>query len=148
MFNAVSRRSQGCVINGNYTEDDFQKVVDALVKDNPEFFYLNVGEVRYSKKGSSNGRLTLKYYWKNSECENLINKIHKNVQKILSEIIHEGMSESERARSIHDKLAMNVEYDKSANAENPDSIDYVFALLESGEMGHSKPGEKGQRIVG
>ena len=26
--------------------------------------------------------------------------------------------------------------------------DRAFSVLESGEMGHSKPGEKGQRIVG
>lgn len=93
--------------------EDIQKILKAVEKDNPQFFYLDKSAIQMAGIGK-NASITPPYLYDKKTAEMLYEKLNAAADKLLAGIIKEGMNDFEKVTAVHDYLTGNVMYNFSA----------------------------------
>ena len=117
---------------GKMTEAEIKTVYFATVNAHPEFFYVG-NYVSYSILNGYIVGISPQYDEKLSQSS-VIAAFNARVDKILAETIAPGMSQVEKALSLHDYLVLHCAYDWNVANGRPASFDNVYtaygALME------------------
>lgn len=88
-----------------------QNIFQYVGLDNPHIFYVDFNHYTYSS-GLLNTNITPTYWYTKQEADEINEKVHKVLQKMLSRV--NGATDYEKEKSVHDLLIENVLYDMSA----------------------------------
>lgn len=101
----VSVRDSSKVI----TKDELQTLIYAIFSDHPELFWINKEWSYALEKDTQNvNSVQLKYYIQGSELATAKTKFDSAVAQMIKGL--DGKSEYEKAKILHDRIAVNVDY--------------------------------------
>lgn len=101
----VSVRDSSKVI----TKDELQTLIYAIFSDHPELFWINKEWSYAMEKDTQNvNSVQLKYYIQGSELATAKTKFDSAVAQMIKGL--DGKSEYEKAKILHDRIAVNVDY--------------------------------------
>lgn len=93
------------------TTEPLLNIIQFIGRDNPHIFYVDFNQYNYSKNllGTT---VNLTYWYTKQEADEINEKVHKVLQKMLARV--NGATDYEKEKSVHDLLIENVLYDMSA----------------------------------
>lgn len=93
------------------TTEPLLNIIQFIGRDNPHIFYVDFNQYNYSKNllGTT---VNLTYWYTKQEVDEINEKVHKVLQKMISRVT--GATDYEKEKSVHDLLIENVLYDMSA----------------------------------
>lgn len=93
------------------TTEPLLNIIQFVGRDNPHIFYVDFNQYNYSQNllGTT---VNLTYWYTKQEVEEINEKVHRVLQKMLSRV--NGTTDYEKEKSVHDLLIENVLYDMSA----------------------------------
>lgn len=108
----LQNRGKTLSIVGVIKADELYKTV---LDEHPELFY--VSQEFYIKTGLIHKEIEPIYLYSTAEIKKMHTQLEIEVQKILSECINEHQADYDKARSLHDYLKSNLEYDDDATGK-------------------------------
>jgi Uncharacterized protein involved in cytokinesis, contains TGc (transglutaminase/protease-like) domain len=115
-----------------YTDEEFNKIVKSVKRDNPELFYLMENQTQlYTTKKKSNVKLA--YYDKKSVIKKMRKELNNKVESIMSILENKSKYESDFdvEVAIHDYILLNCKI--AGNGEHDSIYDTAYGALMHGE---------------
>lgn len=110
MYDAVTKyESSIAIANLGYSQDDINQVYQAVLNDNPHFFYFDQRSIKY-RWNQDFVEIYFNYLLSISDCMKFAKKINESAEKILEYVALSDKSDYEKVRGIHDILSGRVSY--------------------------------------
>ena len=93
------------------TTEPLLNIIQFIGRDNPHIFYVDFNQYNYSKNLLST-TVNLTYWYTKQEVDEINEKVHAVLQKMLARV--SGITDYEKEKAIHDLLIQNVAYDMDA----------------------------------
>lgn len=105
-----------------------EDIVKIVLEQNPDMDYVESYNV------SNNGSIRFNYRFSKDELTDIKNKTNEKAAAVLSNIIKPDMTQTEKAKAIHDYIAVNAKYDYDGYIKNMEPVeDYMaYGILING----------------
>jgi|GEM_PF-1140763 len=116
-------------IEYNYTYSaDVGNAMSIMLELNPDLNYVK------SWTYSSSGIIEIKYKYSIGQLKEIKNKTYEKAEKIISQVIKDGMSELDKARALHDYIILNSKYDYDNYLKDtiPEESNIAYGVLVKG----------------
>ena len=113
LLEAYEKRKEKVLCDGlGVRASDLSQVFSAVEYDNPDLFYVNFKEYRYSVNEGSDKvySVLLDYLFSVDDYNKLYSVVENSARKIISRLSVEGCSDYNKVLKLHDLLAENVDY--------------------------------------
>lgn len=112
----VNKEESLYVLKYNIFLDDVREVIYDVVFENPDLFYARSG---FSYRYTLSGRISeVIFVYTSHTSEEEAKNFYSKLDYILASVLHEGMSDAEKALAIHDYIVDNTTYGKPAVADD------------------------------
>ncbi|MHC6179754.1 cell wall-binding repeat-containing protein [Clostridium sp. JNZ X4-2] len=105
-----------------------EDIVKIVLEQNPDMDYVESYNI------SNNGSIRFNYRFSKDELTGIKNKTNEKAEAVLSNIIKPDMTQTDKAKAIHDYIAVNAKYDYDGYIKNTEPVeDYTaYGILVNG----------------
>lgn len=103
-------------IPGIKDKKELERILDAVVNDNPLICYFNPNEFSITYSGSY--AITFDYLYERKKAAEVMKSVESEADFIIDQFIMEDMSDYEKCVAIHDYMTENIHYNFSAMSVN------------------------------
>lgn len=113
--------------NMSFADIDVQAIGNALHNDNPFLYYVDFGQIYFSKNALGIVKISFRYHYDKQQCQILNDKIEKYTKAIINRANIQNKTEAEIVKSLYDVLALNITYDYNALNSPIGSESFLYA---------------------
>lgn len=107
-------------VSGVFPEDAFERIFDAMTRDNPLIYYLNQSACSCARDMFGRYAICPQYFFSEDKVKEYNRKIEKEVNTLICSLSLIGESDYEKERKIHDWICQNILYDtEGADKKKP-----------------------------
>lgn len=107
MYDAILRQDEYIICGErDYREEDFQKILNAVIIDNPELYF---AKNTFFAERTSWGLIKIypQYYFEKKDIDQIASELERNVHRLFGSVDIENKDQEEIIKSVHDYLILN-----------------------------------------
>ena len=107
-------------VRGEFPQEAFERIFQAVTKDNPLMYYLNQSACSYASDRFGNIAICPQYFFSKEKVQEYNRKVEKEVNCLAGRLILTVGTDYEKEKKIHDWICQNISYDdEGADTRKP-----------------------------
>lgn len=98
-------------VKGNFPQETFERIFQAVTKDNPLIYYLNQSVCSCAKDMFGHLAICPQYFFPEEKVKEYNRKIEKEVNRLAGELNLMSGTDYEKEKKVHDWICQNISYD-------------------------------------
>ena len=98
-------------VKGDFPQEAFERIFDAMTKDNPLIYYLNQSSCSCASDMYGNCAICPQYFFPKEKVKEYNRKVEKEVNRLAGDLNLTEGTEYEKEKKVHDWICRNILYD-------------------------------------